>query len=172
MKKESSYFTTFLIVPYILWTKTPCAWSYTTVLVSSAASHQLEKEFLSDTTTQYLAGLTANPLVANTYTLILYGHNPKYQAPPSPPTTLEEALQLGGDVYVYGFANGMGFQQQNQIEAIAMKGNLCDSPTNFMLLDTSTATFNFGTCRDVITTLLGDLFLLSTSTPAVIPATP
>lgn len=141
----------------------------TQVVISTGAPAGLEKSFLATTTTQYLAKLTANPLAANTYSLILYGPNPAYQAPAPPPTTLEQALSLGSSVYVYGFANGMTYERGKTEGTIGAYGNLCGSATSFMLTQASTTTFNRSTCEDTLATIENFLFQLSLSTPPVIP---
>lgn len=139
------------------------------VYISTAAPVNLEKNFLASATTQNLAKIIPNPLAANTYSLILYGPNPAYQAPPPPPTTLEQALSLGSSVYVYGFANGMTYERSKTEGTIGAYGNLCGSATNFMLTQASTTTFNRFTCEDTLATIENFLFQLSLSTPPVIP---
>jgi hypothetical protein len=142
---------------------------YTVVTISTSAPQGLETSFIASTTNQYLSTLFVNPLFAGTYQLLLYGQNPDYNPPP---TTLEDALSLGATVYVYGFANGMTYQQ-TQIESMTvMMGSLCASATDFNLVNTSTMTFDTNTCFDVISTIEDSLYELSLSTPTPLPPEP
>jgi hypothetical protein len=141
--------------------------AYTVVTISTGAPTNLEKQFLASTTAQFQGLVTPNPSASNTYALKLFGLNPNYKA--SAPLTLEQSLFLGATVYVYGFANGMTYQQQVEEGSIGTLGNLCDSATAFMLLQASPASFDRSTCQDVIATIMNQLFQMSLSTPSVIP---
>lgn len=141
--------------------------AYTVVTISTGAPTNLEKQFLAATTAQFQGVVTPNPFASNTYALKLFGLNPAYKA--SVPLTFEQSLSLGATVYVYGFANGMTYQQQVEEGSIGTLGNLCDSATAFMLLQTTPASFDRSTCQDVIATIMNQLFQMSLSTPAVIP---
>lgn len=148
------------------------AQGHTVVDISTAAPAGIEKKFIEATTTQFQASVFVNPLASNTYAIKLFGPNPAYQAPAPPPTTFEQALSLGATLYVYGFANGMTYQERAAEGSVAFKGNLCNTATNFMLIQSGTDTWDQGTCSDVISTVLTDLFKLSLSTPTPIPAVP
>ena len=75
--------------------------AYTQVQISTGAPTGIEENFIAATTAQFTGKVIKNPLAAHTYSLILYGLNPSYQAPEPPPTNLEQALSLGATVYVY-----------------------------------------------------------------------
>lgn len=142
-------------------------WSYTVVTLSTAAPQGLENTFIASTTNQFAASLFVNPLASNTYGIKLFGPNPSYNAPEPPPSNLEQALSLGATVYVYGFANGMRYQQNsdnNLVESFDVK---CSSvPIGF-----STATWSTGTCHAVAEAIDSAVFQESLSTPTVIPPT-
>jgi hypothetical protein len=141
---------------------------YNIVQMSTAAPVGTQQSFLALTTNNFQATVLANPLAANTNTIKIFGPNPNA---PGIPTTLDQALALGATVYVYGFANGMSYQQKAEIGCVSMIDNLCSSATNFSLSQTSTATFNMPTCRDVAGTILLQLYQMSLSTPTIIPPT-
>lgn len=148
--------------------------AHTVVDVSTAAPSGLESDFLRDATSQFLSSLYVNPYYPGTYALKLFARNPAYNPPPPPvvpPTTLEAALALGATVYVYGFANGMTYQNEVAEGLVGRLGNLCQSATYFNLIETSTKTFNLGTCHDVVATIENQFFSLSLSTPTPIPPT-
>lgn len=139
--------------------------------VVQTADPALEASFLASTTNYFDAKFVVNPLFPGTYNITLLGLNTPY-LPPVPPTTLEDALSLGATVYVYGFANGMTYQQNQEENLTAAWGSLCASATSFALIQTTTATFSAATCRDVADTILNQLFEQSLSTPTVIPPAP
>lgn len=125
-----------------------------------------ESNFLANTTTYFEAKLVPNPLIANTYQLNLYGLNPSFNAPP---TTLQDALSLGSTVYVYGFANGMTYQNKVSENLTSGMIELCGNATNFNLIQATTATFNLATCQDVLSNLIDEFFNIDLSTPTPIP---
>lgn len=127
----------------------------------TAASPQLEKQFLAATTNQFLATLIPNPLAANTYTLKLLGLNPSFNAPP---TTLEQALSLGSTLYVYGFASGMNYQQHVHNNLVETYEVNCSTP-----IGSSTSTWDIGTCQAVTGAIDNAIFQESLSTPTVLP---
>lgn len=152
-----------------LWTRSE---AFTQVTISTAAPAGIEKTFLAATTAQFDGTVIPNPLASNTYSLILYGPNANYNAPEPPPSNLEEALSLGATVYIYGFANGMTYQQTQEIGTVGFLGNLCGAATNYDLVETSTKTFDRNTCQDVVATIENQLFELSLSTPTPLPPEP
>jgi hypothetical protein len=148
------------------------AQAFTQVVISTGAPSGLETQFISATTSQFSASVFKNPLAANTYGVTLYGFNPNYQAPPAPPSTLQTALSLGATVYVYGFGDGMSYNQKVAQNLVGYLGMLCGSATNYQLVQTSSTTFDRSTCQDVVGTIIGQFTLLSSSVPTPIPPQP
>lgn len=146
--------------------------AYSVVTVSTVATAGLETQFIASTTNQYLSNLVVNPFFAGTYQIQLLGQNPNYNPPTPAPTTLEAALSLGATVYVYGFANGMTYQNGVDEGLAITLSNLCSSATNFTLVNTTTATFDTNTCLDAIQNVLDQLFNVDLSTPTVLPPQP
>jgi len=148
------------------------AQAYTVVTVSTKAAPGLESAFIAETTTQYEASLFINPLFAGTYQVQLIGLNPNYNPPITNVQLLSSLPSAATTNYVPGFADGMTYQQQVIEGLVGTLGNLCSSPTDYMLIQTGIGTFNTPTCQDVTTTIINQLFQLSLSTPTPIPPEP
>ena len=130
---------------------------------------------------QFLGTEIGNPFVANTYTINLMSLNPNYVAPgqvvPSLPCQLDQDIAnmeatdvyLSTSGYVYGFADGMVYQQHSETNVVDSFAQLCASATDFNLIQATTKTWNTATCQDVATTIANQLFNLQASTPIVIP---
>ena len=142
------------------------AWGYTVVNAPPA----IESAFLANATNYFSADLIENPLFPNTYQLNIKGLNPSYVPTASVQQLLDTITTISTQTYVYGFADGMTYQQTIEEGSIGFRGNLCDSATSFMLNQSTTSTFDKNTCSDVINTILNDLFQMSLSTPTPIPA--
>lgn len=165
--------TAFAICAFILWCGHP-VWSdsgYNVVQMSTAAPTGTQLNFLNAISAQFDTEIVPNPDASNTYAVKIFGPNPNYQAPAPPPTTLEQALSLGSTVYVYGFAGGMNYQQNNEIKCVNFVDTLCGTATSFMLTQTSSSTFDKATCEDVSNTIINQLYQLSVSTPSFLPPT-
>lgn len=142
------------------------AGAFTVVSISTGAPKSLEQQFISNTTSQFQATLLVNPLVANTYQLKLFGPNPMFNPPPTNKDLLDAVVTVDSYTYVYGWAAGGSYFLSQQEGAIGALGNLCDSATNYHLIQTSTGTFDRSTCQDVITTIENNLFnVIITTTP-------
>ena len=137
---------------------------YNIVQMSTAAPTGTEDAFLAALEAQFIAGVTANPLASNTYSIKLYGPNPTYQAPAPPPTTLEQALSLGATVYVYGFADGQAYERKHDLDTVGHYDFNCSSPTFFGLVTIDTTT-----CFTIMGQLANDIYTQNFSTPTVIP---
>lgn len=161
-----------LTVSILLITGSIGASAFTQVIVSTAAPIGTESAFLIAMQQQFNVKVVSNPLAANTYAVTLYGLNPNYQAPTPPPTNLQEALLLGATVYVYGFANGMQYQQTMEEGLVQGYAVLCSMPSQFNLNATTANTFDLATCEDTLGTINRSLFEQSLSTPTVIPGVP
>lgn len=164
--------------------------AFTQVTVSTAAPASIEQTFLASTTNQFLSVLKSNPLFPDTYSIQLLGLNPNFVAPSTATcfqldvsvdtTTLQNSLnslvasapQVIADPLAYGFVSGMTYQQNNEQGVVALMANLCGSATNFMLVQTTTATFNKATCQDTLITVANQIFELSLSTPTPLPVVP
>lgn len=137
--------------------------AYTTVLISSAAPSGLETQFLASATNQYVGTITPNPLASNTYTLKLFGSNPNYNAPPTPPTTLKQALSLGSTVYLYGYRDGAGYEEHVD-NGIAQGFSInCSTPMP------NVPTWDAVTCAAVSTEIANEIFNQYASTVPVVP---
>lgn len=141
--------------------------AFTQVTISTAAPVGLEADFIQKTTSQFTADYFKNPLASNTYSLKLKGLNPNYNAPPPPPSTLEQALSLGATVYTYGFRDGLGYQQGVDIGIVQGFEVKCTTPIGF-----STATWDTDTCYAITGAINSTLYQLSLSTPTLIPGVP
>lgn len=139
------------------------SFAFTQVTISTGAPQGTEASFLSATSNQFQVAIQANPLAANTYSMKIYGPNPNYQAPPAPPSTLEEALSLGSTVYVYGFVDGQTYNQgvsHNIVESFEVD---CSTPMP------NVPNWDETTCEAVTGAIDDAIFQESLSTPTVIP---
>lgn len=144
----------------------PKAFCFTQVIISTEAPAGIETTFIAATTNQFRADYFKNPLASNTYSLKIRGVNPNYNAPSPPPSTLEEALSLGATVYVYGFSNGMNYEQRVDMDLVIGFEVNCSTP-----IGVSTATWDTNTCYAITGAIDSALYELSLSTPIVIPPT-
>ena len=155
------------------------ATAYTVVTVGTGTPTSVETTLVSFATNYFQTTFVKNPLAANVYQITLWGLSPAYQ-PPVPQsvvsidtttwtTNINALTAISTWTYVYGFADGMSYQQKCEIGVIGSYGNLCSSPTNFMLINATTATWNKATCNDLVATFINQLYSLSVSTPVVIP---
>jgi hypothetical protein len=146
--------------------------SFTQVTVSTSAPVGIEKVFLANATNQFQAVLVANPLAQNTYALKLYGFNPNWNPSPTTKEAMAAAVAISTTTFIYGFADGMTYENNISIGLAGEMSNLCSSATNFMLIQSSTETFSRDTCVDVLSNLLQEFFQIDLSTPTPIPPQP
>lgn len=176
------------------WSKTISTFGIITILFSLVGNVQafqgynvvittipaVEASFLASTTAQFQNILNPNPLASNVYSINLLGFNPNYVSPgqvvPSAPCQLDQDISNmvanSTWTYVYGFGDGMSYQQKSETGVVGYLQNLCSTATYFNLVQATTSTFNKATCSDVIGTIENQLFNLSSSTPIVIPPEP
>lgn len=159
-------------ISLIAFFSTQIAWCYSVVQLSTAAPLGLEAQFIAATTTQFTATVTSNPFFAGTYQISLLGLNPTYNPLITNAQLLEQInldtqyiATVDSYTYVYGYAQGMTDQQTTEEGFVGSLGNLCGSPTNYALIQTTTGTFSQATCQDVVATIENQLFDLSLSTP-------
>lgn len=143
--------------------------AFTTVTLSSGAPSGTENAFLSSTTNQFSSKLFSNPFFPNTYQLLIYGPNPSYNPPPSTQQILTTAAAISTTTFIYGFSDGMDYQNNVSISHASTMSGLCGFATNFALMDSSTMTFDRWTCTDVLRNLINEFFQLDLSTPTPIP---
>ena len=153
------------------------AYGYTVITFANGVPESVEKQLIASTTAQFLAVVKSNPLAANTYSITINGLNPNYN-PPIVITGADLLKQLDLDTqylatvdsytYVYGFADGMDYQNNVDENVAANFAVNCSTPTAFQLLQTSTATFDRSTCQDVLSSVLDTLYELDLSTPPVL----
>lgn len=142
---------------------TRAAEAHTVVDISTAAPAGLEEQFLAATTAQFLGKVTKNPLASHTYAAVLFGPNPSYNAPGAPPTTLEQALSLGATVYVYGWVEGMEYQQRAHNALVESFEVNCSTPIPTI------ETWDPATCVAITGAIDAAIFQESLSTPTFIP---
>lgn len=100
------------------------------IQTSTSAPQGLGATVIQGLSSQYLAGVAKNPLVSNTWSVKLFGVNPNYNAPEPPPSTLNQALQLGTTLYNYGFRDGQELERaQNLSDLSPYLGVAIDSTT-------------------------------------------
>jgi hypothetical protein len=162
--------------------------AYTVVTVSTASPAGLEASFIAATTAQFTGLVLANPYASNTWTVKLYSPNPSYTPALTQQNLLNAMVAISTQDFVYGFADGMDYQNNQNIGIAGYFQNLCDAPTNYTLYSstwpgtdfssmtyvTTTTyanknTFHANTCRDVLGTIMGRFFQLDLSTPVAIP---
>ena len=144
------------------------------VYFASSAPPALQNELIAAVTTQFPSTL-APGFFSNTWTITVSSMN----TPPPCGATVYLPAQIDTDVNnivavttatgVYMFGSGMTYQQQQEEGLIGAMGQLCGSPTDYNLVQTTPSTFNPNTCEDVVGTLENQLFNESLSTPTVIP---
>lgn len=148
---------------------TQSASAYSVVQLSTGVPTSIETQFIAATTTQFNAFVTKNPFVSNTYSIKIYGTNPSYNQPLTAQQVIDSFLKQD---YIYGFADGMTYQQQMEEGLVGGYENNCSTPTLFNLEQTSTDTWDSKTCGDALGTIEYWLFQQSLSTPTVIPGLP
>jgi hypothetical protein len=141
--------------------------AYEVVQISTGAPAGIEQTLLAAVTTQFNAVVKPNPLAANTYNVMIYGKNPNYNAPPAPPSTLQDSLSLGATVYVFGYADGRDNERCQDLSYISGYLVNCSSPSYFQA---STATFvwSSATCNTALGFVSNFIYNQSYSTPTVI----
>lgn len=138
--------------------------AFTQVQISSEAPINMEPAFISATTNQFKADYFKNPLAANTYKLTIHGFNPNWNPPPTNADLLKYIVTVSSYSYPYGWAGGVSYQQTVEEGLVGSYGNLCDTATSFMLIQMTAPNWSKGTCEDVISTILNQLFQMSLST--------
>lgn len=153
--------------------------AFTTVTLAPGTPENIETQFITATTNQFQATVLTNPFFPNTFQITIQATNPKYDPPVTQIQLLQEIDQMGAyeamvdsNTYIFGFADGMTYQQTSEEAVVGHFGNLCNSPTSYNLIQTGTSTFDPATCADVIGTIDAQLFAMSLSTPPVIPPQP
>jgi hypothetical protein len=141
------------------------AYAYTVIQGPSA----LETSLIAATTNQYNATLTVNPFFSGTYQIELIAPNPNYNPPVSNQDLLDALVTVDSYTYTSGWADGESYQEFKQWNVTASYGNLCNGATNFNLVQTTTGTFDQGTCQDVVGTIANIIFNLQADTPTVVP---
>jgi hypothetical protein len=149
-----------------------CARAEAYTVVTSTAPATLEQALIAQIQNQFVATVFVNPLVPNTWQIKLLGVNPNYNPLVTNQQMLDATVLMSTTNFVYGFADGMTYQQKVQEGSVGFLGNLCATATYFNLIQTSSKTFDRSTCQDVITTIEDALFELSLSTPTPIPPEP
>lgn len=144
-------------------------YAYTVITLSGNVPEAVETQLIASTTNQFQSTLFVNPLASNTYQIKLLGVNPNYNPPPTNKDLLNVITTISTQTYVYGFVDGMTYQQGIAEGAAGRLENLCNSATNYALQATTPQTFDSKTCFDVLSTFLTTLFQMSLSTPTVIP---
>ena len=180
MRKTNRSFGTFfsaLCAGFCLAFGTRCE-AYTTLVVPTGSTPNLETSILAATTSQFDCYPTppltqyANPLFAGTFEVTCTGLNPSFNPAPTNVELLQDIVTVDSTTYLYGFADGQNYQQTQEESLVGALGNLCAYATNYNLVNTTSATFNASTCADVIGTVESCLFKESDSTPTVIPQEP
>jgi hypothetical protein len=146
--------------------------AYTVVTISNSAPTGLEKEFIASTTNQFQATTIINPFFQGTYQVELNGHNPLFNPAPTNLDLLNALVTVDSNTFVYGFADGMSYQQIVNENMVADFYVNCSSPTYFELVQVSSETFNKKTCMDVAASIYDAMFQASLSTPTTIPPVP
>lgn len=146
--------------------------AYTVVQVSTASPSSLEQSFIAATTAQFSGTVFVNPFFPGTFQILLTGENSSYNPVVSNQDLLNEITQISTSTFIYGFADGMTYQQTTEEGSIGFLGNLCGSATSFSLIQTTAQTFDKNTCEDVVTTIESQLFAMSLSTPTPLPQEP
>lgn len=152
-----------LAIPLLLLLPNPSR-AFTQVTLSSAAPQGIESTFIAATTNQFQASYFKNPLAANTYAIKIFGMNPNFNPPVTNAMLLSALVTVDTYTYVYGWAGGVSYQQTVEEGLVGSYGNLCNTATSFMLIQMTSPTWSKGTCEDVISTILNQLFQMSLST--------
>lgn len=133
------------------------------ITTSTSAPVGIEQQLLSSLQGQYNVKITTNPLVSNTYGIVLYGQNPNYNAPPS----YADVVKFS---YPYGWADGESYQQSVTSNMLQSFMAQCSTPSVFV--DTSiinTDSWNSDQCQEVLNAALQQNFNLQLSTPTTVP---
>lgn len=105
------------------------------VSVSSSVANpaSLQQSLLSNLTTGFYLGTVTPGILANTYNVKLTGKNPAFQ-PAGPSASLitldsivDKAIKMSTDTYVYGFANGMVYERNDDLRIISNFGATCST---------------------------------------------
>lgn len=161
-KKTISWLALSSLFSLAGWTAAYADSGYNVVQMSTAAPAGTETSFLSAVQNQFIAGVTANPLASNTYSIKLYGPNPAYTAPAPPPTTLDQALSLGATVYLYGYRDGAGYEEHTDADIVNSFAVNCSTPIS------GVPTFDIPTCQAVAGAIDEAIFQQYNSTVPVV----
>jgi hypothetical protein len=154
------------------------AHAYMVIEISTSAPTNLQSQLIASVTTQYNVKIINNPVgSAYTQTLLFSGFNPNYNPPPLTSVQFLQQINLDAqyiatvDSYTYatGFGDGMSYQQTQDESLVNYYAVNCSTTTPFILVHTSTSTFNPATCADVAYTIDEALFQQSLSTPTAVP---
>lgn len=146
------------------------AFGYSVVQISTAAPAGTETQFINATEAQFNAQVIPNPFASNTYSIKLYGPNPGFNPLVTNAQLLNALTAVSTGTYVYGFANGMTYQQTMEEGLVGSFGLNCSSSTVFGV--STGTTFDAPTCQAIIGTIEQALYQQSLSTPTVIPGQP
>lgn len=137
---------------------------------------------IANVTSYYISTVSPSAFFSNTYNITLFAVNPKYVPPPPPvppkvvtfdTTTFQNDLQdminNSSMTYLNGWADGEVNERQVDLNALGMYDLNCDSPTFFTTVQSSTKTFDLGTCEDALGNVSSFIYTQNFSTPTVIP---
>jgi hypothetical protein len=77
----------------------------------SSSDSLLQQEFISNTTNQYKATLTASPYFANTFSIVISSRTPSSQAPQIEDSVIDQCM-------AYGMGDGMDYERYENIRLI------------------------------------------------------
>lgn len=139
------------------------------VTTSTGATPGLDQQFLAAISSQFTAKIVKNSLVSNTYAITLFAPNPNYLPPPTTGDLLDVISSMTANSYVYGFASGIENERWRDLGLIGSFDVNCSSPTAFNLVQSSTKTFDLGTCIDSLSTASNSIYQQEFSTPTAAP---
>lgn len=142
--------------------------AYTVITLSTGTPSSVETSLIAAVTSQFNASVASNPFFPGTYTVKVFGINPVYNPPVTQKQLLDALVTVDSYTYVYGWANGLEYQNHVN-EGITTNYLInCDTPTAFNLHQTAPENFDRKTCSDVLNSVLDSFYKLNLSTTPVI----
>jgi len=132
---------------------------------------KIAAEIIANTTTQYVVSYSTKQYFSNSWfsTMISTRTGATCGGGGTEPCQLDQDINnmIAISTYTGVFMYGSGMTYQNKVDegVLVSWDQLCGDPTNFTLIQATTATWNAATCEDAISNALDNLFELELSTP-------
>lgn len=131
-----------------------------TVQLAPGTPESVEQELITQTTAQFNATVNVNQFFPNTYQIILQGDNTTYNPLVTNQQMLNAVVQEATSTYNNGWANGLTYQQNYDINLAANFDSICSTSTVFNGVQADT-----NTCVGIIAKIIEGIELLQYQDP-------